>query len=112
MALAAGQRDVWEEVQNFAGRWRRCAGRLEAVSPPGGRGYGWSRGVSVESDGTGGIIRAGVGQTLCVTVVNVSLARRQDVAGVRAGGEGRRGGGGSGHGPGQRGRAVGAQGTS
>ncbi len=48
--------------------------------------------MSVESDGTGGVIRAGVGQTLCVTVVNVSFAERQDIAGVRAGGE-RRGGG-------------------
>lgn len=34
MTLAAGQRDVGEEVQNFAGGRRRGAGRLEAVSPP------------------------------------------------------------------------------
>ncbi len=38
VALAAGHRDVWEEVQNFAGRWRRCAGRLEAVVSSGRAG--------------------------------------------------------------------------
>lgn len=34
VALAAGHRDVGEEVQNFSGRRRRGAWRLEAVSPP------------------------------------------------------------------------------
>lgn len=64
--------------------------------------------MSGESDGPGAVIRTGIGQTLRVTVVDVSLAGRQDVAGVWAVGEGR---GGCGQGSGQRGRTVGSQGT-
>lgn len=67
-------------MQDFTGGRRRSAGRLEAVSPPGGRGYGRSGGVSVESDWPGGVIRAGVCQTLCVTVIDVSLVKNKNKA--------------------------------
>lgn len=109
VALAACQRDVGKEVQDFARGRRRSARRLEAVPPPGGRGYGRSRGVPVESDGSRGVIRAGVGQTLGVAVGDVNLAGRQDVAGIQAGGQG---GGRRVWGAGQRRRTVGAYGTS
>lgn len=109
MALAASHRDVGKEVQNFARGWWWSARRLEAVPSPGGRGYGRSRGVPVESDRSGGVIRAGVGQTLSVAVGDVNLTGRQDVAGIQAGAQG---GGGCVWGAGQRRRAVGSYGSS